>query len=242
MAKKEEAGSDKGRSMKQEAGSEKKERSMKQEAGSEKTGFIPALKGLMAEFFSVPEGEVGEARSDKDGSMKQEAGSEETGFIPASGFGLPASAFAAAMGDGATGNSSACRPGLEFLIMEGARLKGEIDAALGRLRKINVQLAESARFEGGKKTAYINGAGYKVKVSLVENTSWDQEKLRKLKEFMPDGKFAELFKTVYEPTSKKEIDGFLAHGDPDFANGVRWCMSVKPGSPQVSYEKVKQEA
>ncbi len=130
--------------------------------------------------------------------------------------------------------------GLEFLIMEGARLKGEIDGALVRLRKINLKLAENARFESGRQTAYLVGAGYKVKVRLQENIAWDQEKLRKLREYLPDDKFGELFKVVYEPTSKKGIDGFLAHGDPDFANGVKWCMSVKPGAPQVSYEEFKK--
>lgn len=130
--------------------------------------------------------------------------------------------------------------GLEFLIMEGARLKGEIDCALARLRKINLQLAENARFESGRQTAYLVGAGYKVKVRLAEIIAWDQEKLRKLREYLPDDKFGELFKVVYEPTSKKEIDGFIAHADPDFANGVKWCMSVKPGAPQVSYEQLER--
>ncbi len=128
--------------------------------------------------------------------------------------------------------------GNESLIREGARLKGEIDFALARLRKINLKLAESARFENGKQTAYLFGTGFKVKVRLQENIAWDQEKLLKLREYLPEGKFGELFKVVYEPTSKKAIDGFIAHADPDLADGVKWCMSVKPGAPQVSYEKV----
>jgi hypothetical protein len=129
--------------------------------------------------------------------------------------------------------------GIESLIREGARLKGEIEAAQARLRKINLKLTESARFENGRQTAYLFGAGYRVKLRLQENIAWDQEKLLKLREYLPEGKFGELFKAVYEPTSKKTIDGFIAHADPDLADGVKWCMGVKPGAPQVTYELVE---
>ena len=128
--------------------------------------------------------------------------------------------------------------GIESLILEGARLKGEIECAQARLRKINQKLADGARFEDGKQTACLLGAGYKVKVRLQENIAWDQEKLLQLREFLPGDKFGELFRVVYEPTSKKAIDGFIAHGAPDLADGVKWCMRVKPGVPHVTYEKV----
>jgi hypothetical protein len=131
--------------------------------------------------------------------------------------------------------------GIESLIREGARLKGEIDAAQARLRKISLKLCESAGFENGRQTAYLFGAGYRVKVRLQENIAWDQERLLKLGEYLPEGKFDELFKTVYEPTSKRTIDGFIAHADADLVDGVKWCMSVKPGAPQVTYEEWKKE-
>jgi len=127
----------------------------------------------------------------------------------------------------------------ELLIMEGARLKGQIEAAQAQLRKINLELGARAEFRDGKQTACLFGAGYRVKISLRENVSWDQEKLLKLAEFLPKGKFNELFKVVYEPTSKKTIDGFIAHGDPDLAAGVKWCMTVKPAAPQVAYERME---
>jgi hypothetical protein len=101
-----------------------------------------------------------------------------------------------------------------------------------------LRLAESARFENGKKTAVLFGAGYRVKVRLYENIAWDQEKILKFREYVPEEKFGELFKAVYEPTSRKEIDGFIAHADRELSNGLKWCMSVKPGAPQVTYEKL----
>ncbi len=129
---------------------------------------------------------------------------------------------------------------LEILIREGAALKDEIDGKAARLRVINQTLAESARFENGKETATLFGAGYKVKVSQRESVSWDQERILKFREYINEGKFEELFKVVYEPTSKKTIDGFIAHADKELSNGLKWCMSVKPATPQVSYEKLEE--
>ena len=129
-------------------------------------------------------------------------------------------------------------PGIESLIREGAALKDEIDSKTARLRQIHLRLAESARFENGKKTAVLFGAGYRVKVRLYENIAWDQEKILKFREYVPEEKFGELFKAVYEPTSRKEIDGFIAHADRELSNGLKWCMSVKPGAPQLTYEKL----
>ena len=91
--------------------------------------------------------------------------------------------------------------GIDSLILEGAALKNEIDSKTARLRLIHLRLAESARFEKGKKTAVLSGAGYRVKVRLYENIAWDQEKILKFREYVPGEKFGELFKAVYEPTS-----------------------------------------
>ncbi len=130
---------------------------------------------------------------------------------------------------------------VEFLIREGAALKGEIDGKTARLRQINLRLAESARFENGKKTAYLSGAGYKVRVRLHENIAWDQKKLHKLRGYLPEDKFNQLFNVVYEPTSQRTIEGFIAHADPDLSNGVKACMSIKPGVPQVTYELLEDK-
>ena len=138
-----------------------------------------------------------------------------------------------------------CRPGSPqpvALIREGAELRNEIESKTTRLRQINLRLAELARFKSGQKTAYLVGAGYKVQIRLHENITWDQEKILKFREYLPEEKFAELFKVVYEPTSKKAIDGFVAHADKDLSDGLKWCMSIKPGAPQVIYEKLPQEA
>jgi hypothetical protein len=130
---------------------------------------------------------------------------------------------------------------LDSLIREGAELKAEIDGKTERLRRINLALAECATFKDGQRTAHLAAAGWHVKVRLQEIVSFDQEKLLIFRDYLPEEKFAQLFKTVYEPTSKKAIDGFLAHADKDLAGGLKWCMNVKPGAPQVTYEKISEE-
>lgn len=128
---------------------------------------------------------------------------------------------------------------IESLIREGAALKKEIESRTMRLRSINQALAECASFKPGQGTAALFGAGYRVKVRLHDNISWDQEKILEFRRHLPEEKFCELFKTVYEPASKKTIDGFIAHADPDLSTGLKWCMTLKPAAPQVTYEKLE---
>jgi len=76
--------------------------------------------------------------------------------------------------------------GIDSLILEGAALKNEIDSKTARLRLVHLRLAENARFENGKRTALLSGAGYRVKVRLYENIAWDQEKILKFREYVPE--------------------------------------------------------
>jgi hypothetical protein len=131
-----------------------------------------------------------------------------------------------------------CSPMVELLIQEGAKLKEDIQEMTARLRQIHLRLIENTSFHDGKNTATLSGAGYKVKISLRESIAWDQEKILKFREYVPEKKFVELFKVIYEPTSKKMIDGFIAHADCELSNGLKWCMTIKPAAPQVSYEKL----
>ncbi|MDR3555548.1 MAG: hypothetical protein P4L55_12400 [Syntrophobacteraceae bacterium] len=127
---------------------------------------------------------------------------------------------------------------LESLIREGAALKREIDDKTARLRSINLLLAESAPFKSGQKSACLIGGGYKVRIRLHENITWDQERIAAFRKYLPAEKFLELFRMIFEPTSKKEIDGFIAHADKELSDGLKWCMSVKAGAPQLTYEKL----
>ena len=130
-------------------------------------------------------------------------------------------------------------PVLESLIREGARLKSDIETKTARLRRINLALCESAEFKEDLRTAHLAGAGYQVTVRLHDNVTWDQERICEFRGMLSEEKFAQLFKAEYVPTSKKQIDGFMAHADPDLAAGLRSCMNIRPAAPQVVYEKAK---
>ncbi len=126
---------------------------------------------------------------------------------------------------------------LESLIREGAALKREIELKTARLRSINQLLTERARFEEGRKTSVLIGGGYKVRVRLHENITWDQDRIATFRKCVEAEKFFELFRMVYEPTSKRAVEGFIAHAAKGLSEGLKWCMSVKPGAPQVAYEQ-----
>jgi hypothetical protein len=130
---------------------------------------------------------------------------------------------------------------VDELISEGAKLKQSIDAATSALREINFKLATTIPFKDGAKSTSTYGAGYKVKIQLRDNVSWDQGKLLQAKGFFPEDQWSALFKTIFEPTSKKALDSFLSNGEPELANGIRWAMTVKPGAPSVVYEKIEED-
>ncbi|MGC9195327.1 MAG: hypothetical protein ACP5IL_07720 [Syntrophobacteraceae bacterium] len=127
---------------------------------------------------------------------------------------------------------------LESLVREGAGLKREIEVKTARLRGINLLLAERVRFEEGRKSSVLIAGGYKVRVRLHENITWDQERIATFRKCVEASKFFELFRMVYEPTSTRAIEGFIAHADKGLSEGLKWCMSVRPGAPQLAYEKL----
>jgi hypothetical protein len=128
----------------------------------------------------------------------------------------------------------------EDLIREGATLKQAIDHMTAKLRQINRELAALAEFKDGGKTTHLVGAGYRVRIQLKENITWAQEKLSQLREHMPAEQFDRLFRMVFEPASKKVLDGFLENSEPHLVEGIRWAMKVKPGAPQVTYEQMEE--
>jgi hypothetical protein len=131
---------------------------------------------------------------------------------------------------------------IEELIAQGSHLKEQVNSATAALIEIHKKLAEVAPFKDGAKSTSLYGAGYKVRIRLQDNVSWSQEKLQQARGFFPPDQWEALFKTIYEPASKKALDSFLANGQPELANGIRWAMTVKPGQPQVTYEKIEEEA
>lgn len=125
------------------------------------------------------------------------------------------------------------------LIREGARLKGIIDEATVSLRDINRQLAEQATFPEGKNTARLSGAGFNVTIQKKAYTKYDQDKLDAARKAMGNDLFLKPFTYEFKPRSKKELDAFMAYGDPGQAAMIREAMTISEGAPQVSYEPME---
>ncbi|MGE4442738.1 MAG: hypothetical protein AB7D27_14815 [Desulfomicrobium sp.] len=130
-------------------------------------------------------------------------------------------------------------PEAAVLIREGSALKEEIDEKSGRLREIHTRLAGLATFKDGKKTATVEGAGLRAKVQLKTYVKFDQEKVAFARTKMGDHAFSQVFGWTFKPRSQKDLDGFLAHGNPELVALVRDVMTITPGAPQVTYEPVE---
>jgi hypothetical protein len=128
---------------------------------------------------------------------------------------------------------------LEQLIQEGASLKSQRDALDAHLKQINQQISGLMDFNG-KKTAHAFSAGHKVTVQLRENVRWDQTKLEQVRESIGNDEFLTIMRPEWKPRSKKDLDGYLAHGQ--HAEGFRWAMEVREGAPLVKYEALEEEA
>jgi len=128
----------------------------------------------------------------------------------------------------------------EDLIREGARLKAEIDSAQARLREVNCALFMAAEFAPGKKTAYLVGAGYRVKLQARENGHVDQERVVQLRPHLGEA-FDQIFRVEYKP-DRKALDSYLQHGEPETIAGLNWAVEIKPGAPQVVYEELREGA
>ena len=125
----------------------------------------------------------------------------------------------------------------QSLIQEGATLKMQIEAMTSRLREINAALATEAEFKNGKKTGYLVGDGYKVKVVLRDNVKWDQEKLAQVISHLPV--IQDCFRTEYKPDSKK-LELAMARSE-EVEKAIVWARTITPGTPAVTYEPIQEQ-
>ena len=127
---------------------------------------------------------------------------------------------------------------MDKLIEKGAKLYSDIHRMTAELREINKQLESMAEFKNGKKTTHVVGAGYRVKIEKRTNIKWDQKKLLKISEILPDN-FHKSFKSKYEPIAsilKTQIEI-----NPEFKNAIDWAKEENPGSPSVTYEPIEED-
>jgi hypothetical protein len=128
---------------------------------------------------------------------------------------------------------------VDVLAQEAVALKERIGSAQDRLREIDEQLAAMAIFPKGKQTGTVEGDVFKIKVTLKEYSKWDQEALRQARGVLGDDAFFKVFTWEFKPISKKELDGYLKFAGDEYKNAVLNALTVTPGKPQVTYERVE---
>ena len=130
---------------------------------------------------------------------------------------------------------------LEFqtLVDRAAILHEEIAAKDKELKELKQLLAEGvAVFKEGSKTGHAFGVRWHAIVSLKEYIKWDQAALDALRIKMGDESFFKVFKWVFEPISKKLLDGAIEF-DKDFGGDIKAAFAVTPGAPSVTFKPME---
>ncbi|MEI6258515.1 MAG: hypothetical protein WCR46_01245 [Deltaproteobacteria bacterium] len=126
------------------------------------------------------------------------------------------------------------------LVVRGFELKIQINAMTEELRMINLELSRAAEYRNGSKTGHLMEAGIKVTVQLKENCKWYQDRLAQVKTLLP-GAFNDTFVYEFKPASSKALETAMKDNE-EFAKAVAWAREIKPGAPQVVYEKIEDES
>ena len=128
---------------------------------------------------------------------------------------------------------------LDVLVKEYATNKAEADRLTARNAEIAEQLLQDVSFKNGSDTGHLVTGGYKVTVTRRANTKWLKDKLEEARSKMSDTVFFRVFAWEYKPRSKKDLDGFLAHADPEFRRLILTAMETSPGKPGVKVEALQ---
>ena len=124
---------------------------------------------------------------------------------------------------------------VEHLIHKGLELRCSIDSLKKELEAVNRDVAALAEFPEGKATAYVCGEGCRARVSLREYEKWDQGKLDDARRLLGEDLFGTLFRRVWEPVSRREVQGFLRHGPRELRAVVLAAREART-TPLVAYE------
>ena len=121
------------------------------------------------------------------------------------------------------------------LIRRGLELRCSIDTLRKQLDDVNRQIVEAAEFPEGKNTAWVQGKGCRARVLNRVYEKWDQRKLDEARDALGEEAFRELFRAVWEPVSRRDVQDFLAHAPENERDALLAALDSKT-TPQVSYE------
>ena len=121
------------------------------------------------------------------------------------------------------------------LIRRGLELRCSIDTLRKQLDDVNRQIVEAAEFPEGKATAWVLGKGCRARVMNRVYEKWDQRKLDEARDALGEEAFRQLFRAVWEPVSRREVQDFLARAPEHERDALLAALDSKT-TPQVSYE------
>ena len=121
------------------------------------------------------------------------------------------------------------------LIRRGLELRCSIDTLKKQLDDVNRQIVEAAEFPEGKSTAWVQGKGCRARVVNRVYEKWDQRKLDEARAALGEESFRELFRAVWEPVSRRDVQDFLARAPENERDALLAALDSKT-TPQVSYE------
>ena len=121
------------------------------------------------------------------------------------------------------------------LIRRGLELRCSIDSLKKQLEDVNRQIIEAADFPEGKSTAWVQGKGCSARVVNRVYEKWDQHKLDEARGILGEQAFDRLFHAVWEPVSRREVQGFLCRASDEEREALLDALDAKT-SPMVSYE------
>ncbi len=121
------------------------------------------------------------------------------------------------------------------LIRRGLELRCSIDSLKKQLEDVNRQIIEAAEFPEGRSTAWVQGRGCRARVVNRVHEKWDQDKLDSARRVLGDEEFERLFRAVWEPVSRRDVQSWLGRASDTQRDALLDALDSRT-SPVVSYE------